>query len=62
MGFDFGTTNSVAAISSAAGTSRLVDLAGPDGASPVFRSALCYWQDGAMRGGLEHAAGPWAIA
>ncbi|WP_295640182.1 Hsp70 family protein [Novosphingobium sp.] len=62
MGFDFGTTNSVAAISSAAGTSQLVDLAGPDGASPVFRSALCYWQDGAMRGGLEHAAGPWAIA
>ena len=62
MGFDFGTTNSVAAVSSVAGSSQLVDLAGPDGASPVFRSALCFWQDGAMRGGLEHAAGPWAIA
>ena len=62
MGFDFGTTNSVAAVSSVAGLSQLVDLAGPDGASPVFRSALCFWQDGAMRGGLEHAAGPWAIA
>ena len=62
MGFDFGTTNSVVATSHTGGESRLVDLAGPDGASPVFRSALCFWQDGAMRGGLEHAAGPWAIA
>ena len=62
LGFDFGTTNSVVALSSAAGDSRLVDLARPDGTSPVFRSALCFWQDGAMRGGLEHAAGPWAIA
>ncbi|WP_204276974.1 hypothetical protein, partial [Escherichia coli] len=31
-------------------------------ADPVFRSALCFWQDEAERGGLGVAAGPWAIA
>jgi len=39
-----------------------VPIAGPDGASPVFRSALCFWQEESARGGLESAAGPWAIA
>lgn len=62
LGMDFGTTNSVAALSRSAHQSQLVDLDGPDGKSPVFRSALCFWQDDAMRGVLDHAAGPWAIA
>lgn len=62
LGIDFGTTNSVAALSSDAQHSSLVALDGPDGASPVFRSALCFWQDESFRGGLAHEAGPWAIA
>jgi hypothetical chaperone protein len=57
LGFDFGTTNSVAALAGADG-SELVQLAGPERADPVFRSALCFWQD---EGGLAAAAGPWAI-
>lgn len=28
----------------------------------MFRSALCFWQDDAIRGGLGCEAGPWAIA
>ena len=61
LGFDFGTTNSVAALAGAAG-SELVQLDGPERADPVFRSALCFWQDEDERGGLGAAAGPWAIA
>ena len=57
IGFDFGTTNSVAAIARD-GVSELVEIAGPDGADPVFRSALCFWEDA----GVKVAGGPWAIA
>lgn len=57
LGLDFGTTNSVAAVARD-GVSELVPLAGPDGADPVFRSALCFWEDD----GVKLAAGPWAIA
>lgn len=60
IGLDFGTTNTVAA------------LAGPDGEAPslvrldtvegeVFRSALCFWHDEDVRGGLAVEAGPGAI-
>ncbi|MEO5597832.1 MAG: Hsp70 family protein [Novosphingobium sp.] len=62
MGFDFGTTNSVVALSAGPDNSTLVELGGPDGPAPVFRSALAFWQDGDLRGGLGHEAGPWAIA
>ncbi len=63
VGIDFGTTNSVIARSAGDGEASLVDFAGPEGAlGSVFRSALCFWQDGAHRGGLAHEAGPWAIA
>jgi hypothetical chaperone protein len=62
LGIDFGTTNSVAALSPCAGEAALVDLAGPDGPDPVFRSALCFWEEPGARGGLGHEAGPWAIA
>lgn len=61
-GLDFGTTNSVAAL---AGGSRqpprLVALDGPDGPVEVFRSALCFWHDDDVRGGLAVEAGPAAI-
>ena len=57
LGLDFGTTNSVAALADG-GQSRLVDIAGPDGLDPVFRSALCFWEDD----GVKVAGGPWAIA
>jgi len=61
IGIDFGTTNSVAALGSDDGGATLVDFAGPEGPSAIFRSALCFWQDDAVRGGLAHEAGPWAI-
>ncbi|MES2337027.1 MAG: Hsp70 family protein [Pseudomonadota bacterium] len=57
LGLDFGTTNSVAAIARG-GVSDLVPIAGPDGSDPVFRSALCFWEED----GVEVAGGPWAIA
>jgi len=62
VGLDFGTTNSVAAIASGAGDSRLVALDGPDGRDPVFRSALCFWEEAGRPSGLADAAGPWGIA
>jgi len=58
LGFDFGTTNSVAA-TARGGQSELIPLIGPVAADPVFRSALCFWEDGS---GVAFEAGPWAIA
>jgi len=61
-GLDFGTTNSVVALAGDAGVPpRLVALEGPGGASEVFRSALCFWQDDNVPGGLSVEAGPAAI-
>lgn len=37
-------------------------MAGPDGPDAVFRSALCFWEEPGLRGGLGHEAGPWGIA
>ncbi len=62
IGIDFGTTNSVIASTRDDGTTALVEFAAPGAPSDVFRSALCFWQDHAIRGGLGHEAGPWAIA
>lgn len=62
VGIDFGTTNSVVARALDDGRSTLVEFAAPDGASEVFRSALCFWQGDTVRGELSHEAGPWAIA
>ena len=67
LGIDFGTTNSVIARSGGGGPdevaqAELVEFAAPDGFASVFRSALCFWQDEGVRGGLAHEAGPWAIA
>ncbi|MEW9854056.1 Hsp70 family protein [Novosphingobium sp. M1R2S20] len=60
-GLDFGTTNSVAARASGADTPRLLSFSHADGATEVFRSALCFWQDDGVPGGLAAAAGPAAI-
>ena len=61
LGLDFGTTNSVAAVARD-GVSELVQLDTPAGPEAAFRSALCFWEDEAVRGGIASAAGPWAIA
>jgi len=62
VGIDFGTTNSVIARALNDDQTELVEFASPGGTAAVFRSALCFWQDEAVRGGLGHEAGPWAIA
>lgn len=62
VGIDFGTTNSVIALGTTDGEAALVDYRAPEGTSSIFRSALCFWQDEDVRGGIAHEAGPWAIA
>lgn len=62
LGLDFGTTNSVVARGREDGGVDLVDFTAPDGSASVFRTALCFWQEGSGRAGLAHEAGPWAIA
>ncbi|WP_010163201.1 Hsp70 family protein [Sphingomonas sp. PAMC 26617] len=61
LGLDFGTTNSVAAVARD-GVSELLELDGPDGPDAAFRSALCFWEDDTVKGGIAAEAGPWAIA
>lgn len=61
LGLDFGTTNSVVAIATDQ-QSDLVEFAGAQATGAVFRSALCFWHEEGMKGGLAHEAGPWAIA
>ena len=62
LGIDFGTTNSVVALADGGGGADLLRFKAPGGDSAVFRSALCFWQDDEVKGGLAHEAGPWAIA
>lgn len=62
VGIDFGTTNSVVARAGDDARIDLVEFAAPAGRDSAFRSALCFWEDEAVRGGLGHEAGPWAIA
>ncbi|WP_374293460.1 Hsp70 family protein [Sphingomonas sp.] len=60
VGLDFGTTNTVAArAGSGGGAPSLVRLDAAEGA--VFRTALCFWHDEDVRGGLAAEAGPGAI-
>ena len=59
LGLDFGTTNTVAALADAAGNPRLVEFAGAEATGPVFRTALCFWEDEQARNGVAHDAGPW---
>ncbi|AMK20080.1 MULTISPECIES: Hsp70 family protein [Sphingobium] len=62
IGIDFGTTNSVVALGGLDGDADMVDFAAPDGSASIFRSALCFWEDDAVPGGVAREAGPWAIA
>ncbi len=62
LGLDFGTTNSVAALAAADGSTDLIAFEGPEADGAVFRSALCFWHDEDVRGGLAVEAGPWAIS
>ncbi|WP_260597738.1 Hsp70 family protein [Sphingomonas endolithica] len=62
LGFDFGTTNSVVAAAQGDAEPDLVSFDAPSGSDAVFRSALCFWQDEGISGGLAADAGPWAIA
>ena len=62
IGIDFGTTNSVVACAGGEAAVDLVTFAAPDSPTSIFRTALCFWQDEAVRGGIAHEAGPWAIA
>ncbi len=60
-GLDFGTTNTVVALSDGAGGADVVAFA-HGGGTRTFRSALCFWAD--EEGGrpqVRHEAGPWAI-
>jgi len=60
LGFDFGTTNTVVAAASG-DTANLVMIEGPEDSDAVFRSALCFWEEGDARVALGADAGPWAI-
>ena len=60
LGFDFGTTNSVAASVEEDGDPHLIEFG--ESGDPVFRSALCFWHDDDVRGGVAVEAGPFAIA
>lgn len=63
VGLDFGTTNTVVALAQAGGQGAdLLEFSGERATGAVFRSALCFWQDEGVRGGVAHEAGPWAIA
>ncbi len=62
LGLDFGTTNTVVALTDGHGGSQLVEYAGDDATGAVFRSALCFWEEERAWQGVAHEAGPWAIA
>jgi hypothetical chaperone protein len=62
LGLDFGTTNSVVALTDGNGGSELVEFAGGQATGAVFRSALCFWEEESAWNGAACEAGPWAIA
>ena len=62
LGLDFGTTNTVVALADGQGGSQLIDFAGDEATGPVFRSALCFWEEERAWQGIASEAGPWAIS
>jgi len=62
LGLDFGTTNTVGALSGGGLAPALISFVGPDAAVEVFRSALCFWENDDVAGGIAADAGPWAVA
>ena len=61
LGLDFGTTNTVVALADGEGGSHLVDFVGEEATGPVFRSAMCFWEEERAWQGIASEAGPWAI-
>ncbi len=61
LGLDFGTTNTVAALADGAGGSELIEFQSKHASGATFRSALCFWEEGQVIGGIDSEAGPWAI-
>ena len=61
LGLDFGTTNTVAALSGGGDDSQLISFDGEDSTGEIFRSALCFWEEGSGPNGIASEAGPWAI-
>ena len=61
IGLDFGTTNTVAALVDCAGGSELIEFQSAQSSGATFRSAMCFWEDGGVVGGIASEAGPWAI-
>ena len=62
IGLDFGTTNTVVALARDEHSAELVEFTGEQATGSVFRSALSFWQQEGAPGGIDHEAGPWAIA
>jgi hypothetical chaperone protein len=62
LGLDFGTTNTVAALSGGDDEAQLVSFEGKDATGEIFRSALCFWEEGGGPNGIASEAGPWAIS
>jgi hypothetical chaperone protein len=60
-GLDFGTTNTVVAVTNAAAAPRLIAFDDEGRTDEVFRSALCFWHDDAASGGVTVEGGPAAI-
>ncbi len=62
LGLDFGTTNTVVAMSTDATTAQVLPFTLEDETHPTFRSAMCFWEeDTDAAQDLRFEAGPWAI-
>ena len=61
IGVDFGTTNTVVSLSTAAGEAELVHFEGLGEGRAPFRSALAFHSEAEHGGGRRIEAGPWAI-
>jgi hypothetical chaperone protein len=61
LGLDFGTTNTVVALGDGKDQSHLISFEGADATGEIFRSALCFWEEGHGWNGIASEAGPWAI-
>ncbi len=62
LGLDFGTTNTVIAMSSDAATAQVLPFTLEGETHATFRSAMCFWEeDGDAARDLRFEAGPWAI-
>ncbi len=62
LGLDFGTTNTVVAMSSDDGQAKVLPFSLDGDTHATFRSAMCFWdEDGDAARDLRFEAGPWAI-